>query len=160
MATNNPGTSAAAPSRQTQRIQRDLQALTDSPLPFLQNLQLALVDGVNELTGILVGPEGSPYTGGHFRFLIRFPPEYPFKPPEFFFCTAICHPNVDTTTGTACHDQLLATWAPSITLAHLLKEMHSLLAKPNYETPIEGDKVADKSPENAHRWTLEFAQPL
>jgi len=146
-------------NRQTQRIQRDLQALNDNPLPFIRNLQLSVVDGLNELEGVLIGPENSDYVGGHFRFLIRFPPEYPFKPPEFYFRTAMCHPNVDTKTGTACHDQLIATWAPNITLTRLLSEMHGLLARPNYDTPIEGDSLVDKSRAKARQWTQQFASP-
>jgi ubiquitin-protein ligase len=153
------GASTGISSRQTQRIQKDLAALNADPLPFLQNLQLEVVDNLNELSGVLIGPKGSDYAGGYFRFLIRFPPEYPFKPPDFFFLTRICHPNVDSRTGTTCHDQLLATWAPSVTLKKLLSEMHGLLAKPNYDTQVE-DSITDKSPEKAKQETKSFAQPL
>jgi len=39
--------------------------------------------------------------------------------------------------------------------------MHSLLAKPNYETPLVGDEpLKDKSSEKARQWTQSFAQPL
>ncbi|CAF0892639.1 unnamed protein product [Rotaria sordida] len=150
---------AAAPSRQTQRIQRDLRALDENPLPFIQNLNLTFNDGMNQLTGILIGPDNSPYTGGYFRFIINFPPEYPFKPPDFCFQTAICHPNVHSKEGNACTDQLNATWAPSVTLSKLFTEMHSLLAKPIYEIPIEDDPLTAKDPEKARLWTTQFAQP-
>ncbi|CAM2708120.1 unnamed protein product [Rotaria socialis] len=112
------GLSSATPNRQTVRIQRNLQELTDNPLPFAYSLNLTTgEDNINQMTGILIGPDNTPYASGHFRFLIRYPPEYPFKPPEFYFTTPICHPNIDSKTGTACNDQLNATWAPSITLA-------------------------------------------
>ncbi|CAF1087909.1 unnamed protein product [Rotaria sp. Silwood1] len=150
---------AAAPSRQTQRIEKDLNALNTNPLPFIQNLNLAFNDGVNELTGTLIGPDETPYAGGHFRFIIKFPPEYPFKPPEFYFITAMCHPNVHSKTGNACHDHLTVTWAPSITLAKLLTEMHSLLEKPNYEIPLEEDPLNEKNADKARLWTDQFAQP-
>jgi len=157
--------SAAAPApvsnRQTARIQRDLQSLVENPLPFIptEKLKLSVVDNLNELTGVLLGPQNSAYAGGHFDFLIRFLPEYPFKPPEFYFTTPTCHPNVHSGTGTACHDQLIATWAPNISLTKLLSEVHSLLATPNYETPLGEDPLTDKSPENAQQWTQKFAQP-
>jgi ubiquitin-conjugating enzyme E2 D/E len=129
-------------NRQTARIQRDLQSLMENPLSFIpiERLQLSVVEGLNELTGVLIGPKNSAYADAHYCFLIRFPPEYPFKPPEFYFTTNISHPNVDSNTGTACHDQLIATWAPNITLTKLLSEMNSLLEKPNYDTPINSDK--------------------
>jgi len=85
MATGGPSPPPPVSTRQTQRIQRDLQTLLDNPLPFLRNLQLSVVDGLNQLTGVLIGPDNSDYAGGHFRFVIQFPPEYPFKPPDFFF---------------------------------------------------------------------------
>ncbi|CAM4760118.1 unnamed protein product [Rotaria magnacalcarata] len=111
------GSASGAPSRQTLRIQRNLQELTDNPLPFVYALNLTTgEDNINQMTGVLIGPDDSPYAGGHFRFLIRYPPEYPFKPPDFYFTTAICHPNIDSKTGTTCNDQLNATWAPAITL--------------------------------------------
>jgi ubiquitin-protein ligase len=157
MATGGP--SGTVSSRQTKRIQDDLQLLKANPLPFIRDLQLSVVDNINELTGVMVGPQNSDYAGGHFRFLIRCPPEYPFKPPEFFFITAICHPNSDSRTGTACHDQLLATWSPNIKLSKLLNDMHGLLAKPNYDVPLEGDSLVDKSPEKARQWTQQFAIP-
>jgi ubiquitin-protein ligase len=129
-------------NRQTLRIERDLQSLMEKPLPFIpkESLELSVREGLNELTGVLIGPEKSDYAGVHYCFLIRFLPEFPFKPPEFYFASNISHPNVDSKTGTACHDQLIATWAPNITLTQLLSEMYSLLEKPNYDTPINSDK--------------------
>ena len=151
----------AAPDRQTQRIQRDLQALSEKPLPFVNKLELNVSDEkLNQLSGIMIGPDNTPYVGGHFCFTITFPHEYPFRPPEFVFRTPILHPNVHSTTGVACHDQLLATWAPTITLSKLLTEMHSILAEPNYDAPIEGDPVEDKSLEKARQQTQECALPL
>ncbi|CAF2038244.1 unnamed protein product [Rotaria magnacalcarata] len=136
------GSAPGAPSRQTLRIQRNLQELTDNPLPFVYALNLTTgEDNINQMTGVLIGPDDSPYAGGHFRFLIRYPPEYPFKPPDFYFTTAICHPNIDSKTGTTCNDQLNATWAPAITLSKVLVEMRALLERPNYEVPVEGDNL-------------------
>jgi ubiquitin-protein ligase len=157
--------SASAPpptivsNKQTQKLERDLKTLIDRPLPFLKDLKLSSVDGHNQLAGVLLGPENSDYDRGEFRFLVQFPPEYPFKPPDFLFTTAICHPNVDSKTGIACHDQLIATWKGNITLNILLNEMHQLLAKPNYDTPIVGDALTGKTREKARQWTREFAQP-
>ncbi|CAF3314375.1 unnamed protein product [Rotaria socialis] len=154
------GLSSATPNRQTVRIQRNLQELTDNPLPFAYSLNLTTgEDNINQMTGILIGPDNTPYASGHFRFLIRYPPEYPFKPPEFYFTTPICHPNIDSKTGTACNDQLNATWAPSITLGKILFEMRALLEKPNYQVPVEGDNLEEKSEEKARSLTKEFAQP-
>ncbi len=103
--------------------------------------------------------KNSDYEGGHFHFVIKFPAEYPFKPPEFFFRTKIIHPNVDFGTGLACQDQLMATWAPNIKLNQYLTEMYSLLSQPNYDTPIEGDSKVEKNREKARECTEEYAKP-
>ena len=143
------GATGTVPSRQSKKLMEGLAALIANPLPFVKDPQLQQIDGINELFGVLIGPDGSNYAGSEFKFLMRFPVEYPFKPPDFFFITAISHPNVDEKTGVACHDQLLATWAPSIKLHTLLTEMHSLLAKPNYDSPINGKGATDKGREEA-----------
>jgi ubiquitin-protein ligase len=156
-----PPPPAARPDPQTRRLQRDLQAISDNQLSFIRNPEL-LVETINEinlnvLTGIMAGPEDSDYAGGHFRFKITFPPEYPFKLPNFVFITAICHPNVRSGDGLAWNDQLNATWTPRVTLAKLLTEMHQLLAQPNYDAAIRGDPVSHKNPEKAREWTNRFA---
>ncbi|CAF0886375.1 unnamed protein product [Adineta steineri] len=146
------------PVKQTEKLLSALQSLNDNPLSIVRDLQLGFVDGVNELTGILIGPDNSDYVGGHFRFSMRFPPQYPFVPPDFTILTAICHPNVDSRTGTACHDALLSTYDPHMTLKNLLTEIHNLLAQPNYDVPLENDTL-EKTREKASEWTKSFAQP-
>lgn len=152
--------SAVAPRGQAARIQHDMQALETNPLPFIQNLQTTVnAKGLNQLKGALLGPPNTPYENGHFRFEIRFPSDYPFRPLEFIFLTAICHPNIDIRTGTACHDVLLNNWAPTIRLTAIFQAMYSLLEHPNYEVPIDGDTVESKNPVIARQWTHNFAQP-
>jgi ubiquitin-protein ligase len=149
----------AAPNRQVTRILRDLTALEQNPLNFIQHLVLSVNDvGLQQITGVMLGPENSPYAGGHFRFQMTFPPEYPFKPPTFAFITPICHPNVHSGTGETSHDIISSMWAPKITIDGVLASIHSLLASPNYLKPIEAEKMVDKSPEKAREWTLAVAQ--
>jgi ubiquitin-protein ligase len=153
------GSSGTAPTRQTTRIQDDLKALKPDLLESIKDLQLGLVGNLNELTGVMIGPKNSDYEGGRFLFGIKFPAEYPFKPPEFFFRTKIIHPNVDFGTGLACQDQLMATWAPNIKLNQYLTEMYSLLSQPNYDTPIEGDSTVEKNPQKARELIKDQTKP-
>ncbi|PIK52448.1 hypothetical protein BSL78_10652 [Apostichopus japonicus] len=72
---------------------------------------------------LITGPEGTPYEGGFFYFLVRFPPNYPAQPPRVKIMTGNntvrFNPNLYK-DGKVCLS-LLGTWdGPSWTPAHCL----------------------------------------
>lgn len=58
---------------------------------------------------ILTGTHGTPYEGGRWKLSIKFPSEYPFKPPVVIFKTPIKHLNI-TREGRICLDYLNTKW--------------------------------------------------
>lgn len=85
--------------------------------------------------GTIIGPEKSPYEGGLFKLQIKFPVEYPFKPPTVTFLTKVYHPNINSSGG-ICLDILKDAWVPSLTVGKVLLSISSLLTDPNPKDPL------------------------
>ena len=85
--------------------------------------------------GTIIGPEKSPYEGGLFRLQIKFPIDYPFKPPAVTFLTKVYHPNINSSGG-ICLDILKDAWVPSLTIGKVLLSISSLLTDPNPKDPL------------------------
>ena len=110
----------------------------------------------------IIGPDDSPYEGGCFDLDIRFPVEYPFKPPKVLFNTKIYHPNINN-NGNICLDILKKSWSPALTISKVLLSVCSLLTDPNPHDPLMID-IAKQYRENnkkyletAKKWTDLYA---
>ncbi|KAI8073811.1 ubiquitin-conjugating enzyme/RWD-like protein [Gongronella butleri] len=107
-------------------------------------------DNLEHLEAYLDGPSGSPYEGGQFQLDIVLPERYPFEPPRIKYNTPIYHPNIDD-QGRICADVLKSSgaWRPSMTLSTTLMSLHTLMADPNPEDPLDADIVNSYSPISA-----------
>lgn len=110
----------------------------------------------------IIGPDGTPYSGGVFILNILFPHDYPFKPPKIKFNTKIYHPNINS-TGQICLDILKEQWSPALTINKVLLSICSLLNEPNPNDPLVPD-IANKFKDDrlafdrsARDWTLRYA---
>ena len=81
-----------------------------------------------------MGPDDSPYSGGVFFLNIRFPTDYPFKPPKVTFTTRIYHCNINS-NGSICLDILQHAWSPVYDVSSILTSIQSLLTDPNVNSP-------------------------
>ena len=50
-------------------------------------------------TVTILGPEGTPYSGGVYSLFVRFPGTYPFDPPQIHFDCKVYHVNVNPDSG-------------------------------------------------------------
>jgi len=109
----------------------------------------------------IAGPQDSPYSGGVFLLEIKFPSDYPFKPPKVSFQTKIYHCNV-AANGAICLDILKDQWSPALTIAKVLLSISSLLTDPNPNDPFSPDIATlyltnrNRHDELAREWTVKY----
>ncbi|KAH7325515.1 ubiquitin-conjugating enzyme/RWD-like protein [Rhizoctonia solani] len=89
-----------------------------------------------DVTGIVAGPEGTPFAGGYFHIHFSFPPTYPASPPSARMITKIFHPNVSR-SGEICVNTLKKDWKPTYGLGHVLVTIKCLLIVPNAESALD-----------------------
>ncbi|KAJ1300808.1 hypothetical protein OPQ81_002448 [Rhizoctonia solani] len=89
-----------------------------------------------DVTGIIAGPEGTPYAGGYYHIHFSFPPTFPASPPSARMATKIFHPNVSR-SGEICVNTLKKDWKPTYGLGHVLVTIKCLLIVPNAESALD-----------------------
>ncbi|KAG2005772.1 ubiquitin-conjugating enzyme E2, variant 2 [Coprinopsis cinerea AmutBmut pab1-1] len=93
-------------------------------------------DDMLDVTGIIEGPEGTPYAGGYFKVRFIFTEEFPATPPKCWFATKLFHPNVGP-TGEICVNTLKKDWKSSYGIQHILVTVKCLLIYPNPESALD-----------------------
>ena len=104
-------------------------------------IDLQMVDtNVDSMVALIIGPEGTPYHGGAFVFVISLPPTYPFAPPAMKLLTTNdgrtrFNPNLYS-NGKVCLSYLGTfdgpSWTCGMKLEGLLMAVQSLLAEDPY----------------------------
>ena len=145
-----------------QRISKELENLKADPPA---NCSAGPVDNdIFHWQATIMGPADSPYQEGIFIMNIKFPEDYPFKPPKVTFETKIYHPNINLSGG-ICLDILKDQWSPALTVSKVLLSICSLLCDPNPGDPLVPEiahlYINDREKYNttAQLWTIQFAIP-
>ncbi|KAK3009160.1 hypothetical protein RJ639_014060 [Escallonia herrerae] len=138
----------------TQRLQKELMSLmysddNDYQYPYLVEMTggdlgvSAFPEGESIFTwiGTIEGGKGTMYDGLSYKLSLRFPLDYPFKPPQVKFETSCFHPNVDQ-YGNICLDILQDKWSSAYDCRTILLSIQSLLGEPNIESPLNSSAAA------------------
>ncbi|XP_072954210.1 uncharacterized protein [Typha angustifolia] len=117
----------------SQRLQKELMSLMMSGDVGVS----AFPEGENIFSwiGTIEGSKGTAYEGLSYKLSLRFPVDYPFKPPQVKFETPCFHPNVDQ-CGNICLDILQDMWSSAYDCRTILLSIQSLLGEPNNESPL------------------------
>ncbi|KZT65116.1 hypothetical protein DAEQUDRAFT_731849 [Daedalea quercina L-15889] len=116
------------------RLMRELNELQMNPPEGIR--VVTSEDNMLDVTGIVEGPEGTPYTGGYFRVKFSFTEEFPAAPPKCRMITKIFHPNVSA-AGEICVNTLKKDWKSSYGIGHILVTVKCLLIHPNPESALD-----------------------
>jgi len=116
------------------RVMRELGELQKNP-PEGIRIQTS-EDDMLDLTGLIEGPEGTPYAGGYFKVKFKFTEEFPAAPPKCWFATKLFHPNVGP-TGEICVNTLKKDLKSSYGIEHILVTVKCLLIYPNPESALD-----------------------
>ncbi|XP_059486605.1 ubiquitin-conjugating enzyme E2 Z-like [Neocloeon triangulifer] len=120
------------------RVKRDIMSIYKDPPPGI----FVVTDEVDMtmVHAVITGTDGTPYEGGLFYFVIRFPPNYPIEPPKVKFMTTgggsvRFNPNLYC-SGKVCLS-ILGTWqgpawSPAQSLESVLVSIQSLLCENPY----------------------------
>ena len=144
------------------RIQNELADLQNNPSENFSAGPVSASDLCN-WTATIMGPEASPYAGGRFTLDIKFPPDYPFKPPRVQFTTKVYHPNIGANGMISVDILTQGSWCPALTIGKLLLSLCSLLTDPNPDDPQVPDIAREykqdkaKFDATAADWTRRFA---
>jgi len=144
------------------RLQREYSEIQQDPP---SNCTAGPVSDADFFTwkAMILRPAESPFQGGVFNLTIRFPSDYPFKPPIVTFSTKIYHPNINAAGG-ICLDILKQQWSPALTISKVLLSILSLLTDANPNDPLVPE-IANIYKTNraeyeqvAREWTQLYAQ--
>lgn len=83
---------------------------------------------------MIMGPEKTIWEGGVFNLELKFPEDYPNKPPKVVFKSEMFHPNIYK-DGRICIDILDKQWSSIYDVAAILTSIRSLLSDPNTQSP-------------------------
>eukprot|EP00760_Papus_ankaliazontas_P001392 PhM_4_TR10462/c1_g1_i1/m.17760/K10575/UBE2G1, UBC7; ubiquitin-conjugating enzyme E2 G1 len=126
-----------------QCLMREFKKLSQNPTDGFR-VELQDESDFFQWTVWFLGPNGTPYEGGHFKASFKYPAEYPMLPPEMTIVSEFWHPNVYP-DGKVCmsilhppvadqfntEESLDIRWSPVQTIDSILVSFLSLLSDPD-----------------------------
>ena len=80
---------------------------------------------------VIFGVDDTIWEDAVLKLTLKFPQDYPTKPPMAFFDTYVFHPNVFQPSQEICIDILRKNWSPALDVSSILLSIQSLLSDPN-----------------------------
>ncbi|KAH7297858.1 hypothetical protein KP509_25G015500 [Ceratopteris richardii] len=132
----------------SRRLQSELMVLMTRGDPGISAFPEG--DNIFSWIGTIKGCTGTVYEALSFKLSMKFPTDYPFKPPTIKFDPPCFHPNVDQ-YGNICLDILQDKWSSAYDVRTVLLSIQSLLGEPNNDSPLNSYAAALWSNQEEYR---------
>ena len=116
------------------RLRKELKAF--DPPPYIRAAPLE--SNLQEWRFVLQGPHDSPYEGGLYQGKVKFPDDFPFKPPSIYMLTPNGRFETDRRLCLSISDFHPETWIPTWSVASILNGVLSFMLE---DTPTTGSTV-------------------
>ncbi|ETI35490.1 hypothetical protein F441_18042 [Phytophthora nicotianae CJ01A1] len=116
----------------TKRLRKEYLALQRNPV---ENIRAApLEKNILEWHYVITGTEGTPYEGGFYHGKLKFPPEYPMKPPSVIMCTPNGRFEINRRICLSMSDFHPETWNPLWAVGSILTGLYSFMLEDKITT--------------------------
>ena len=112
------------------------------PPPYIRAAPLE--NNLQEWRFVLQGPPDSPYEGGMYQGKVKFPDDYPFKPPSIYMLTPSGRFETDRRLCLSISDFHPETWVPTWSVASILNGVLSFMLESSPTTGSVETTVAEK----------------
>ena len=132
------------------KIKEEYKLILDNPLTnFGCSVGLKNPNNLFEWKCTILGPKDTSYKGGIFILDIKFPDNYPIKPPKIAFRTPIYHANINPRKPSSPNGEELGNicistlnwWKPEFTMIELLSNIYGLFYMVNPDNPYGLDRA-------------------
>eukprot|EP00455_Lapot_gusevi_P030780 TRINITY_DN3315_c0_g1_i2.p1 TRINITY_DN3315_c0_g1~~TRINITY_DN3315_c0_g1_i2.p1 ORF type:complete len:183 (-),score=25.38 TRINITY_DN3315_c0_g1_i2:170-718(-) len=115
------------------RLKKEFIRLQKEPVPHIEAVPLE--SNILEWHYVIEGPSDTPYAGGYYHGKIKFPPEYPYKPPSIMMITPSGRFKPNTRLCLSMSDFHPETWNPLWSVSSILSGLLSFMLE---STPTVG----------------------
>lgn len=140
-------------SRQAQkRLNKEYKAIVAHPPPFIEAKPNDL--NILEWHYIITGPPGTPFEAGQYHGILRFPADYPFKPPSILMVTPNGRFTCNTRLCLSMSDYHPDTWNPAWSVATILTGLLSFMTSDESTTGsiATSDSVKRRFARESKQW--------
>ncbi|KAG6973570.1 hypothetical protein JG688_00003456 [Phytophthora aleatoria] len=109
----------------TKRLRKEYLAMQRKPVDYIQAVPLET--NILEWHYVITGTKGTPYEGGFYHGKLKFPPEYPMKPPSVMMITPNGRFKTNQRLCLSMSDFHPETWNPMWSVSSILTGLYSFM---------------------------------